>query len=388
MVGTTPPAKHISYDGLQLKLSVNDASVANAGSPISYRGVSVGQVDNIALSESGEHVEINITIDEAYRHFVTPFSRFYNASGVTVSGGLGDLTVKTESVDAMLTGGISFYNPEDVEHGTQPQEGDVFTLFSSYEQARSAGTLISIVFNDIAGLQSRMKVKYKDQDIGYVERLIFDELSFKTTAMAYLNDTGKKFAVTGSKFWLEQPEIGLIGTKHVGDILSGGFIGVLPGRGDNETQFNAEDIAPVVEQLPYGLNIQLIADRLGSVRVGNPVLYRQVQVGTVIGVDLSDTADKVNIFINIAQRYANLVTAQSEFWNTSGLSLEAGLFSGLEIESESIEAIIAGGIAFATPELDGEQAHIPAEQGAKFMLAPDFDDKWHQWAPKIDISAK
>ncbi|NMP30645.1 MCE family protein [Thalassotalea sp. M1531] len=384
----TPPKKPVSHRGLQLRINAESASVVNSGSPISYRGITVGQVDNIGIEASGAKVAINITIDEEYRHFITPYSRFYNASGLTISGGLSNFVVKTESADAMLTGGISFYNPEQTEGDLNVAEGDTYSLFDNLQHAQSAGEVVSIYFNEISGLKSNMKIKFKGQDIGFIERVIFDTKGYGATVVAYLSDSGQKFAVTNTKFWLEQSEVGLVGNKNIGAILSGGFVNVIPGSGGKQREFVAEDIAPVVERLPYGLNIKLVADRLGSVRVGNPVLYRQVPVGKVIGVGLSNSADKVDIYINIAQRYAKLVTSNSEFWNTSGVTIDAGLLSGVKIDSESIETLIAGGISFATPEREGADSMTAVENGHTFTLYPEFKDKWYDWAPKIPIGAQ
>jgi paraquat-inducible protein B len=120
------------------------------------------------------------------------------------------------------------------------------------------------------------------------------------------------------------------------------------------------------------------------VRVGNPVLYRQIKVGKVIGIDLSATADQVNIFINIAKRYAPLVSEKSQFWNTSGINIEAGIFSGINIDSESIETLIAGGIAFATPSIDESDETKPLP--TSFMLHQDLDKDWLEWQPKIVLN--
>ena len=130
------------------------------------------------------------------------------------------------------------------------------------------------------------------------------------------------------------------------------------------------------------MNIKLTTQRLGSVRIGNPILYRQIQVGKVIGVGLSDTADYVNVFINIAKPFSALVNSGSQFWNTSGISIEAGIFSGINIDSESIETLIAGGIAFATPEQDEENMALPSS----FTLHADLDNDWLEWQPKIIIN--
>lgn len=397
---TIPPAKYASASGLQLSLVTDSANVATPGSSISYRGVVVGQVDSVILDKKIDKVRVNITIDEEHTSLIHPETRFYNASGLTLSGGLDGLVVKTESVDAILRGGISFYNPDNGKQskGTV-KELDSFKLFEHFEQAKNAGLAISIHFNDFTGLKETTKVIYQEQEIGAVTRLIFNKDEVGVTALVLLNDKGAKFAKQGTQFWVVEPEIGLVGSKNVASILGGAFIALLPANlvSDNtigmvhkqKVSFEALALPPTVKQLPYGLNIKLIAKRLGSVRIGNPVLYRQVKVGEVIGVDLSATADTVDIFINIAKRYAPLVNRGSKFWNTSGINIEASVFSGVNIDSESIETLIAGGIAFASPEIDSDiQANEADEktQLKSFTLYQDVDEDWLEWQPKVLIS--
>jgi len=382
---TSPPAKPPSALGLQLSLVTNNANVAAAGSSVSYRGVIVGQVDNVALDKKADKVRINISIDEEHRSLIQPNTRFYNASGVMISGGLSDFVVKTESVDAILRGGISFFNPFSIEQSqTVVKELDSFELFEHFEQAENAGLSISIHFQDFSGLKINTKVIYQEQELGSVTRLVFNDDEVGVTAFILLNDLGKKFAKQGSKFWLIDPEIGLVGSTNITSILGGAFIGLLPNMNtaEQQTDFEALELAPTVTQLPFGLNIKLTAQRLGSIRVGNPVLYRQVKVGKVIGIDLSSTADMVNVFINIANRYAPLVNNGSKFWNTSGVNIEASIFSGVNIKSESIETLIAGGIAFATPEQNELQVE---NKKSVFILHQDIDSDWLEWQTKIAI---
>jgi paraquat-inducible protein B len=385
---TSPPAKHASASGLQLSLLSENANVASPGSSISYRGVTVGQVDNVTLDKKADKVRVNITIDEDHKSLIQANTRFYNASGITLNGGLGDFVVKTESVDAILRGGISFYNPvvnfsaHSTENNTV-KELDDFHLFDHFEQATNAGLSISIHFNDFTGLKVNTKVVYQEQEIGKVERLVFSEDAIGVTALVLLNDVGAKYAKQQSKFWLVEPTIGLVGTKEVAHLLDGSFITVLPDANlshDIKVKFQALEMAPTVTQLPYGLNIKLKTQRLGSIRVGNPVLYRQITVGKVIGIDLSTTADTVNVFINIAKRYAPLVNNDSKFWNTSGVNIEASLFSGINIDSESIETLISGGVAFATPESSMNESEQVKQS---FTLHQDVDENWLEWQPKI-----
>ncbi|MCI5140551.1 MAG: hypothetical protein D3909_02245, partial [Candidatus Electrothrix sp. ATG1] len=78
-------------------------------------------------------------------------------------------------------------------------------------------------------------------------------------------------------------------------------------------------------------------------------------------------------------KYVPLVHRNSRFWNAGGIKMIAGLFSGVSVETESLETIMAGGIAMATPEDPG----TPAEEGDHFLLADKADEDWLAWAPKI-----
>jgi paraquat-inducible protein B len=386
---TSPPAKPASAEGLQLTLKSDNANVASAGSAVSYRGVVVGQVDSVILDKKVDQVLVHISIDEKHRKLIKTNTRFYNAGGVTVTGGVNNFVVKTESLDAILRGGISFYNPKnkltfaDTEFDEELQEQEKFSLIKHIEQAKNAGLAINVHFNNVTGLKVNTKVVYQEQTVGSIERLIFNKKQVGVTALILLNDLGAQHALAGTKFWLIQPQIGLVGSKNVAALLDGGTIGMMPGNGEQQTAFNAEDLPPVIQRLPYGLNLKLITSRLGSVRVGDPVLYRQVKVGEVIGVDLAHTANKVNVFINITPRYAPLVNQGSKFWNTSGFRVEAGIFSGIKVDSESIETLLAGGIAFATPELNsGESIDVPSD----FILYQNIDEDWLAWQPEIVIN--
>ena len=388
------PKKRPSASGLQLTITATNANVASPGSAITYRGISVGQVDNVSLNKIDDTIEINITIDEEHKNLIMPTSRFYNASGVNISGGISDFVIKTESFDAILRGGISFYTPKKQPFTEQKKyspvnEMDSFVLYKHEQHAKNAGQAISINFNSVAGLKINTKVIYQGQTLGAVDRLVFNKNKVGVTAIVLLNEVGSQYAKQGTQFWKIEPQIGLVGSKHLDALLDGAFIGLQPNHSPNalfEDNFNALALPPTVKALPYGLNIKLTASKVSSVRLGNPVLYRQIKVGEVIGLDLSPTADAVNIFINIAERYAPLVNPDSKFWNTSGVNIDAGIFSGININSESIETLLAGGIAFASPEYDntGSVAHA-LNLPTSFTLHQKLDKDWLKWQPTINL---
>jgi paraquat-inducible protein B len=73
----------------------------------------------------------------------------------------------------------------------------------------------------------------------------------------------------------------------------------------------------------------------------------------------------VQVYINIWPQHVQLVRDNSHFWNASGIQVEAGLFSGVDINTESVESILSGGVAFSTPDNAGD----PAKEGQHFKLA-------------------
>ena len=87
--------------------------------------------------------------------------------------------------------------------------------------------------------------------------------------------------------------------------------------------------------------------------------------------------------INIESRYAGLVRENSVFWNSSGIAVKFGLFSGATIRSKSIESLLEGGIAFATP--DSSPLAPQVTSGMVFPLRQNVEQSWLDWTPSIPL---
>jgi hypothetical protein len=109
--------------------------------------------------------------------------------------------------------------------------------------------------------------------------------------------------------------------------------------------------------------------------------YREVEVGKVTAVELSGDASFVALHAAIEPRYAPLVRSRSVFWNASGIHASFGIFSGADIDVESLSALLRGGIAFATPK----DAGAAADDGATFALHSEAKEEWQSWAPHIRL---
>ena len=185
-----------------------------------------------------------------------------------------------------------------------------------------------------------------------------------------------------------------INLESLQSLLAGGIAFYTPelesksqpaGQGETFTLFADLQSAQQIEKADQpGLKVILRADGLGSITKKNNVFYREIVVGKVSGYELSATADHVLIYVEIEHRFAPLVRKNSVFWNASGIDVHFGLFSGAEIHTESLKSILAGGIAFATPNEDNMGQRV--QQNAVFELYPKVKDEWLKWTPKIRLA--
>jgi len=99
------------------------------GSPIYYRQLSVGQVSAFNLTADGKSVEITVFIDAPYDKYVSPETRFWDASGIEVTAGADGVDVRTESLAALLAGGVAFDTPDYLMATAPAAPNTAFTLY-------------------------------------------------------------------------------------------------------------------------------------------------------------------------------------------------------------------------------------------------------------------
>lgn len=121
--------------GLHIVLEADDLSSISIGSGIHYRKVKVGEVIGTELSETFQKVLISAVIYEKFTPIVRENSRFWNSSGLSISGGmLSGLSITTESLQSLLGGGISLATPDNGAMGKPIPAGYKFTLESELDE--------------------------------------------------------------------------------------------------------------------------------------------------------------------------------------------------------------------------------------------------------------
>lgn len=380
------PPLDLKAPGLHMVLFADNLGSLEVGSPVMYRQVKVGSVQSYQFARNSKRILIGVHIEQEYAHLVNGSSRFWNASGITLSGDLSGIKVKSESLQTLMAGGVAFDTPKaDV-----PLKRHIprFRLHDNQEAADRAGTLITIRVDRADGLKPGTPIRFRGLDVGSVESVDLTSDLQAVLLRARITGAQDRIARAGTRFWVVKPAFGLVRTENLDTLVGGLYLEVLPALKSKGPQrdFIALPEAPEMTEPEVGLPLTLSAPRRGSIKPGVPVTYREVAVGKVTGFELGQTADRVLIHILIEPRYAALVRGGSRFWNSSGFGFDWGLFKGATVRTESLETLIDGGIAFATP--DGDKMGSPARPQQTFALFDKPEDEWLLWAPKIQIGSK
>jgi len=252
-----------------------------------------------------------------------------------------------------------------------------------FQHLRSIGPEIAITFSDGAGLRAgQTPLKYRGVSIGEVSQVELSPDQKHVVVRARLAGSAATIAREGSTFWIVRPQVGWGNVTGLSTVLSGPEIQVLPGKteGEAKREFTGQESVPVGLETP-GMRLVLRAERPMSMRATSPVYYRGVEVGVVQNVDLAPNATSADVHILIFQRYAPLVREGSAFWNVSGLSLKGNILKGLEVDFESLRALVTGGVEFATPPNSAR-----AKPGTVFFLHEQPKKEWLAWAPQIKLA--
>ena len=233
------------------------------------------------------------------------------------------------------------------------------------------GPKISIILSSADGIEvGKTKIKHHDIELGTVESLKPSDDLKHVTIEARMNVYATSHLTKGSRFWVMRPRLSAEGISGLSTLISGSYIELDPGQGEPERHFTALEEPPVVSADVPGSRFVLKSDRLGSIIQGAPITFRGIKVGQILGYELSDKDGSATVQIFVKAPHDTLVHEGTRFWNASGLSVELGS-AGVRLQTESLESIVTGGIAFDVPP-GGEMGGV-AKGGAEFTLYPNID---------------
>src|SRR6202035_5677654 len=247
----------------------------------------------------------------------------------------------------------------------------------------NAGPRITISFLSGEGVQvGKTLVKYRDVAVGRVSAVVLSSDHQTVLVSADLSKDATSLLKADTQFWIVRPRIGVGSVSGLNTLLSGVYIGMKTGTAAlRERHFVGLENPPALSHGPHGRELELRAAGAGSLAIGAPVYFRQFQVGRVIDDNLlADGSTRVTVFVKAP--YDGFVKPVTRFWNASGIDVRLGA-DGLNVQTESLAAVLAGGLAFD----DGPVEAVPAAAGipseftlykneTEAMAPPDGDPRY------------
>ncbi|MGE0084911.1 MAG: intermembrane transport protein PqiB [Desulfococcaceae bacterium] len=256
------------------------------------------------------------------------------------------------------------------------------------------GPAVTISFKSADGLEAgKTKIKYKDVEIGQVEKIrLAEDLSHVEVTANFVKDA-EHYISENTRFWVVRARVAAGEVSGLSTLFSGAYIGIDPGKpGKTARKFKGLEIPPVVTADLPGAHFALSAPAIGSLDIGSPVYYRQIRVGQVVAYHLDEAGNSVNLKVFIEAPHHKRVRKNTHFWNAGGMDFVLDA-NGIRVNTESIITLMIGGIAFDTPgnlepgEPAGKEDVFPLYKTRRSISERNYVKK-NEWLMYFDGSVR
>ncbi len=182
----TPPVITGNAPGRFFVLKTPHLGSLDTGTPMFFRRLQVGQVSSYELDKDGLSFTLKVFVRAPYDQYVTPNTRFWQASGIDMQLSANGLSLQTQSLLSILIGGIAFETPADDQALPAAEANTVFTLFEdrarAFEPPARSPQTFELIFNEsVRGLTPGAPVELRGIKIGEVAdiRAQFDLKTFQ-----------------------------------------------------------------------------------------------------------------------------------------------------------------------------------------------------------------
>ena len=235
-----------------------------------------------------------------------------------------------------------------------------------YTYQNQGPTLTLLASNAEGIIPGKTAIKSRSVDVGKVFSVELSQDLKQVVIKARMNPGSDALLNDESQLWVVKPSVGRGGVTGLNTLLSGAYIELQPGKGNTDKfYYELLDSPPIAPPDAPGVRVFLTSGDATSLSVGDPVLYRGYDVGTVeLGeFDTAERSMRYQLFIRAP--YDALVTENVRFWQSSGMAMDMSA-EGVRIEMGSIATLLSGGVTFDV--LEGWPLGSPAANNSKFQL--------------------
>lgn len=255
----------------------------------------------------------------------------------------------------------------------------IWMLINFYQQQ---GAMLLLIAEDAEGIVAgKTQIKNRSVDVGQVVSVELSDDLRQVLINVRMKPNVTPLLNAGSQFWVVKPQVGRGGITGLNTLLSGAYIELQPGDSpDVVLTHPLLSTPPVAPADAPGIRVRLQTTNTSGLAVGDPVLYRGYEVGTVESSEFNIADRSTGYQLYIRQPYDGLVTENVRFWLSSGLSFDLSA-EGLSVDIGSATTLLSGGVSFDV--MDGWPAGANVKNGSEFQLFPNRqsiqDGMYHQF---------
>jgi paraquat-inducible protein B len=236
-----------------------------------------------------------------------------------------------------------------------------------YHTFQNQGPTVTLLASNAEGIISgKTQIKSRSVDVGKVVSVELSQDLKQVVIRARMNPGTANLLNDESQLWVVKPTIGRGGVSGLNTLLSGAYIELQPGKSDSGKYFfELLETPPIAPPDAPGVRIFLSSSDAAALAVGDPILYRGYDVGTVERSEFDMQKRNMRYQLFIRAPYDALVTENVRFWKSSGMALDMSA-EGVRIEMASMATLLGGGVTFDV--LDGWPAGNKAANNTDFQL--------------------
>lgn len=179
-----PPVASSDAIGVSIVLFSNGRTAVNVGDPIVYQGQQVGRVETAQYQVQVDRMRYGAFIKRPFAGLITENTQFWSRSGIDFQLTSQGVRVQMESLETILSGGLTFGVPEGLPAGESVDNGATFVIYASRNAARQerfdrAIEYVALFEGSVRGLNAGAPVEFKGIRVGTVEQVPFFREQFQ-----------------------------------------------------------------------------------------------------------------------------------------------------------------------------------------------------------------